>query len=259
MVEIFQTLWIGEKLSVLEKLCLSSWIKNNCLIHLYTYNNIGDVPSGVIVKDGNTIVPEKDIFYYKNGSVSAFSNFFRFTLLLKHGGVWVDIDLLCISRDFNQFVTGKKYIFGGETTSSYQRTLPSSFLIKLPKGSEVAKKAVEIQHKHKKKILNGEMTWGSGPQTISAIIKEFKLEKYILDWKETTTCGFFDVESLVKTTHQTNKNCILRPENIHPETKVIHLWNECWRRSKMDKNADFDPKSIIEYYKGQYLKYRIKI
>ena len=35
-------------------------------------------------------------FIYKNGSVSAFSNLFRFTLLYKKGGYWIDADLLCV-------------------------------------------------------------------------------------------------------------------------------------------------------------------
>ena len=60
--------------------------------HLYTYGNVEGIPEGTIVKNANEIIPKKNIFTYKNGSYSAFSNLFRFTMLYKRGGCWVDTD-----------------------------------------------------------------------------------------------------------------------------------------------------------------------
>ena len=39
-----QTLWIGEELSDLENLCISSYIKNGYDFHLYAYDEISNVP-----------------------------------------------------------------------------------------------------------------------------------------------------------------------------------------------------------------------
>ena len=39
-----------------------------------------NVPEGTIIKDAREIVSEDQIFLYKNGSPSAFSNLFRFNL-----------------------------------------------------------------------------------------------------------------------------------------------------------------------------------
>jgi hypothetical protein len=96
MSNIIQSLWIGPELSKLEQLCLKSFIDNGHEFHLYTYAEIKNVPEGVIIKDGNEILDESEIFRYKNGSVSAFSNLFRLTMLYKKGGYWVDTDVICV-------------------------------------------------------------------------------------------------------------------------------------------------------------------
>ena len=96
---IVQSLWIGPSLSNLEKLSISSFIKNGHDFHLYIYEPVEGIPEGTTIKDGNDILPEKDIFSYSNSeagksSVSAFSNIFRFQLLYLKGNYWVDTDMV---------------------------------------------------------------------------------------------------------------------------------------------------------------------
>ena len=43
---IIQSLWIGKELSVLEQLCICSFLKNGHNFHLYTYEKINNVPDG---------------------------------------------------------------------------------------------------------------------------------------------------------------------------------------------------------------------
>ena len=87
MSNIIQSLWIGGALSKMEQLSARSFIDNGHEYHLYTYGDVKNIPEGVVVKDGNDILPESEIFRYKNGSVSAFSNYFRFMMLHKKRGV----------------------------------------------------------------------------------------------------------------------------------------------------------------------------
>ena len=91
-----QSLWIGGDLSTMERLSAQSFIKQGEEYHLYTYGDVGNIPPGVVVCDANEILDESEIFTYKNGSYSAFSNLFRFTLLEKCGGYWADTDLICV-------------------------------------------------------------------------------------------------------------------------------------------------------------------
>lgn len=50
---IIQTLWIGDSLSSMERLCLSSFFQNGHEVHLYVYSDVANIPPGIIVKDGD--------------------------------------------------------------------------------------------------------------------------------------------------------------------------------------------------------------
>ena len=98
MNDIIQSLWIGDKISNIEKLCINSYLKNGHSFHLYAYNDIEGVPSDCTLKDASKILPKEDVFAYNvgigKGSYSAFSNYFRYKLLDLKGGWWTDTDIV---------------------------------------------------------------------------------------------------------------------------------------------------------------------
>ena len=141
MSNIIQSLWIGNKLTKMEQLSIKSFLQNGYTYHLYTYNNVKNVPTGTIIKDGNEIISKHQIFTYQNGSYAAFSNLFRFTLLYQKGGYWADTDLICI-KPFN---FTREYVFVSEPSKDYKKSLPTSCLIKLPKKNKVSLRAVNLQ------------------------------------------------------------------------------------------------------------------
>jgi len=93
--DILCSLWVGSKLSTLERICACSWIYHGHQLELFVYDDIGDVPEGVVLKDANAIIPEKDVFLWR-GCYAIFAGLFRWTLLYEQGGYWVDMDMLCI-------------------------------------------------------------------------------------------------------------------------------------------------------------------
>ena len=139
--KVVQTMWIGEKLSTMEQLALKSFIDNGHEVHLYTYEDVKGVPNGVVIKDGNEILPESDIFCYSadgfhKGSVSAFSNWFRYKLLFDKGGWWVDTDNVCL-KPFN---FKSDYVFSSEWEDESRKGIRiNAAPIKAPKGSDVMK------------------------------------------------------------------------------------------------------------------------
>ena len=56
---IVQSLWIGPSLSNLEKLSISSFIKNGHDFHLYAHEPVEGIPPGTTLKDGNDILSRK--------------------------------------------------------------------------------------------------------------------------------------------------------------------------------------------------------
>jgi hypothetical protein len=247
MADIFQSLWIGTSLSKMEQLSIKSFIDHGNIYHLYCYDEVLNVPEGAIVKDANEILPEKDIFTYKNGSFSAFSNYFRFQLLYQKGGCWVDTDFICLKKiELEQL-----YVIASEVGPTYQEQA-TSFFLKLPENSKSAKRGIEIQEEHRKLILSGELEWGSGPLTIKRILKELELEHYVMSWDHFITCWCQDAPSLVDPNFLSRLPAIKHIEQLPKKMVGIHLWNEIWRRNNIDKNMSYHPNSIYETLKAKH-------
>ena len=96
--------------------------------HLYTYDPIDNVPDGVALQDAGQILPQSLIFRNQNGqgkgSMAAFSDLFRYKLLLDRGGWWVDTDVFCLKP----FDFAAPYVFGAEDKPV------ASGVIKMPRG-----------------------------------------------------------------------------------------------------------------------------
>ncbi|MFN3824425.1 MAG: hypothetical protein ACK4RN_10630 [Pseudorhodobacter sp.] len=91
------TLWIGGGLSWLEKLCLKSFVDRGQKITLFSYEDIPNVPEGVIRRDGREIYDTGDfIKYEKKDSFALFADLFRIHMLRACPGmIWVDTDVYC--------------------------------------------------------------------------------------------------------------------------------------------------------------------
>lgn len=96
MKDIIQSLWIGDELSKVEQLCIASFLTNGSPFHLYTYSDVKNIPTGTIIKDANDIIPSSEIFRLNNGSYAVFADWFRFEMLYKVGGFYVDMDMICM-------------------------------------------------------------------------------------------------------------------------------------------------------------------
>src|SRR5690242_14854394 len=110
---IVNALWIGNKLSKLELLTISSFIANGHDFHLWTYSDIvTPLPSRVTIRRADDILPRRAVFRsigagletgVGNGSFAAFSDLFRYKLLYETGGYWTDMDMTCLkSLDFSE-------------------------------------------------------------------------------------------------------------------------------------------------------------
>src|SRR5881227_24224 len=111
MQNTIQSLWVGSRLSVLERLSIASFLKNGHSYILYTYEPVEGVPAGAELKDANEILPSSSIFRYREyDTCSGFSNFFRYKLLLERGGWWADTDMICL-KPFN---LSAEFVFSSE-------------------------------------------------------------------------------------------------------------------------------------------------
>jgi hypothetical protein len=95
------SLWIGNVLSPLERLSIRSWIAMGHTVKLYCYSEIDNIPNGVDLQDANSIIalsmmcPASDNKRLSK-SYTFSANRFRYELLARYGGVWLDLDMVLL-------------------------------------------------------------------------------------------------------------------------------------------------------------------
>ena len=130
---VVQGLWVGGRLSALERLCVRSFCAHGHEFHLYHYDELHNVPQvhGLRLMNAADIVPRETVFTPRRGRISILSDLFRWELLARKGGWWADMDIVCLRPfDFPESV-----VFGG---GSIQKDLNSAVL-KFPPRHAFAK------------------------------------------------------------------------------------------------------------------------
>jgi mannosyltransferase OCH1-like enzyme len=237
MADIIQSMWVGSRLSVMEQMCIASFLDHGHPFHLYAYEPIDGVPDGTVLKDANEILPASSIFMYTEyASYAGFSNFFRYKLLLERGGWWVDTDLLCI----RPFDFAAPYVFSSEQGGDGPRVNVGA--IKSPPGSRVMQYAWDACVATDTK----ELKWGQiGPRLAAAAVEACSLQQYVRP--PHVFCPL----------HFTDRIRMLDPAatwNFSDETYGIHMWNELWRRDNQSKDASYHEGCLYEALKRRYLR-----
>ena len=221
MPEIIQSLWIGRPLSLIEQLAITSFLQNGHEFHLYCYADVANIPAGAKVLDGSTILPASEIFRYRSGSgrgsVSAFSNLFRYKLLLENGGWWADTDVVCLLP----FDFAEPVVIASEHTPSGTRAATAA--IRLPRGHAIAQRCYDAARRKNPRTVK----WGeTGPQLLDRIVSEGGFRASMKGPQDFCPVPYWEWESL------------LQPQGDWPPAMsgahAIHLWHELWRRKGVE-------------------------
>jgi hypothetical protein len=232
---IVQTLWIGPRLSALERLCLSSFLAHGHEVHLYVYEPVAGAPPGTVVRDGAEILPASMIFQYRRyASYSAFSNYFRYRLLLERGGWWTDTDVVCL-RPFDfpaPHVVAMEVCEGAATAASA--------VLKAPAGSPLMARAWDVcQTKDP-----GALDWGEvGPRLVGELVRDLSLEDCLEPPETFCPLGHESWDRVLEAEPAWEPG---------PATRGLHLWQEMWRRTGQDKDGAYPPGCLFERLKSAY-------
>jgi glycosyltransferase involved in cell wall biosynthesis len=173
---IVHGLWIGQ-LSRLERLTLHSFVAHGHEFHLWRYGSTPDtLPRGVVIRDANEILGHEKIFRKRvpdnelelgAGSYATFSDLFRTKLLHKLGGIWVDMDILCLRPfDFEQ-----PYVFRSHRLGAVMN------VIKCPPGSRLMGELAEEMIGR----VSGESQWFDFTLAFIEGIRRQDLQKFVRD------------------------------------------------------------------------------
>lgn len=216
-------MWIGIDLSGLELLTISSFLDQGYEFWLWKYDDIQtQLPEGVVVKNAAEIIPEAQIFSYKNsnqwghgkGSLAGFSDIFRYRLLYEYGGWWTDMDITCLRRLPEKSIEG--YVF-----RKHPKLPLVGNIMHVPAKSDLMKncfeKAISTVDEHN-------TDWFKPIQILIDEVRKQDLQKHIVDhlappdWWDTIVPFMYSAKNV-------------------PNTPLIHWMNEEWRTRGIDKNV----------------------
>ena len=133
-------LWVGGDLTYIEQLCLTSalWVGHE--VDLWAYEQIGNVPAGVKIRDAREVMPESLMIWSKQkNSPAVGADIFRIFLQKQGRGCYIDCDLL-----FLKPIVDAEYIFCWDTPDIVHKagSVPKSRLVnnavlKLPSDSPI--------------------------------------------------------------------------------------------------------------------------
>jgi len=233
------TLWIGERMGAVERACLLSVMRQGHGVALYCYRTPDGIPAGLELRDASEILAESKVFTGRNGSFAAFSDWFRYELLKRGLGTWVDTDMYLLRH----LEMRAPYLFGEESPG-----IINNAILRLPANSPILPPLLAPFEKggvprgltwrqrlplHIQQILRGKpdlsgLPWGStGPLAISALAREFDLASHALASDVFYPASWREPDWI--------KDPSLTLEQMITERTVgIHLWNECIKGYKND-------------------------
>jgi hypothetical protein len=222
---IIQGLWYGSSaLGQMERLSIQSFLCHGHEYHLYSYDQITNLPKGALLKDARSIHPSFEMIRNRDGKVlgAAFSDLFRYKLLHDRGHFWADLDVVCI-RPFD---------FADEVVLAAENHRPRAELkvrvdphahigincnvMKFPAGSaEMAYCYEQALHFDRSRLVFGEI----GPELTTRCALKFGLQRFIKPPVTFNPVNYFDFRDLV---NPRRKPCFT------PATYAIHLWSGAW-------------------------------
>ncbi|MDA0323916.1 MAG: glycosyltransferase [Verrucomicrobia bacterium] len=240
---VIQGLWIGDRLRLNEQLSIKSFLAHGHEYHLYAYDPVEGVPDGVLIKDATEIMPRESIFQFHTGSYAMFADHFRIHLLLKRGGWWCDLDMICL----RPFDLEDEVVVISEPEDGYKSAALTNGIMKFPVDAPFGQACLEFLNRVDNETNTEWILTNRG--MLQHVIAERGCASVVkppiyfspLFWGEATPV-FTDPKLAGKG----------RKLMTNRQTYTLHLFNEFWRKNGLDQNARFDTDSLIEQLRRRH-------
>jgi hypothetical protein len=234
------TLWVGNRLGPVERACLRSVLRQGHDLALYCYGEVEGIPAGVEVRHAGDVLPKSAVFRHRSGSYAFFADWFRYELMRRGAGTWVDTDVYLIAP----LDPEPRYYFGEQGQG-----VLNNAVLRLPADSPLLGDLLVPFEGKTPRWLRGRdslaarlrkwssgranpalLPWGTtGPHALTALAKEHGLMAEALPPSVLYPVPWTRAEWI--------RDPTLRIEDvISPDTLAVHLWNERVKEFK-DKPA----------------------
>lgn len=233
--------WAYGPLSTLEKIAVMSFVRHGFHVKWWTYEKSAKLPSAVEQCDAGQIIPERRVFTYKNGSVAAFANLFRYAVLSRFGGLWADTDVICLTPASSIVQFGPTGFLVTERTQTNALRINNNVIYHPhPKTGDL----IDLAHAVAERFDTATLQWGDcGPLLLTALAKAYprmaptvKTPEFAnpIDW---WSCP----QALLSATGR-----------LPAHAAFLHCFNEMWRRTEADKDAEYPAGSIMAQLRDVY-------
>ena len=230
---VLNSLWVGNSLGFVERLCLKSALGTGHHFRLYSYepDKLQGVPDGIELCDAAEIMErEKLITYSDTGAVALGANFWRYNLLAKGEGPWVDMDLIFL----RPFPVQSDYVFGWEYAGWINNAVMSA-----PPGSPFVQDLLAIPQPNKRppwfgpkrsllfyleRLKKGhipleDMPWGTyAAGLVTYLVKKHRLEPFTLPPRVFYPVEWKDARMLYGPAEDIEKM-------LAEDTITVHMWH----------------------------------
>jgi len=230
----FGALWIGKPTKI-EQMVWSSFIYHGHSLTVFVYDDSIEVPEGVVKADANKIVPNKKIFLSPgpkggNESISAFADYFRYTMMYKTGLAWTDSDALCMSK----FFTDQEYFFAYDRSAGFV----ANGTMVMPQKSDLLKYLIDRSKETLAKDTS-QLPWATlGPRLLTEAVNKFNLESYVAPTEYLHPVPFNNLEILFSP--RMNRKVV----ELSKRSASVHLWNSLLLAKNINKES-FPKNSFI--------------
>lgn len=219
--------WQGE-ISLYEYNCIQSFQSNGFNVNVWAFHDL-NIPAGAQLKSASKIIKEDKLNSFtmdgKQGSLAAFSDYFRLLLLKEEGGWWFDTDCICLrpAEEFKKLTEDSSFLVGLESPDYINNAVifSTSTII-----DTIIKDADELCVRN-----NNNFAWGEiGPKLMTSFVNKNNLFKNVVSQEYFYPIHYKEALSILDPAQ------ILNVEEKIKNSYTLHLWNEILRKKSINKN-----------------------
>jgi hypothetical protein len=216
---VVRCFWHGP-FSPYETLCLSSFVAAGIAVELFSEAPVPGLPAGVTRRNAREILDQAVAVYrheFDGPSPSLHSNHFRYALLEKSGGWWIDTDVMLLSASLpavDIFVARQS---DHELNGSAMRFPPQHLLMKAARERTAA-------------VLENARWGDTGPRLLTELQPQYAPDLPIAARDSTYAIGADEFQKFLLPA------ACEEVEARTANSTFVHLWNEMWRKAGVPKN-----------------------
>jgi mannosyltransferase OCH1-like enzyme len=241
---VVHMIWLTGKLTQIEIMCINSFIKNGFKVNLWTNKKIYNLPKNIKVTNINKVDNIKKYPVYKSGPHYMLeTDVLRIKILHKYGGLYADTDMICniSEKEFSELFDSP-FLCSENHHKERSGLSINNNLMYFPKPNDRFLNFVDnlYQNYALVKKIPWAMFGGKFFSILANNLKNFTpiimkpiFANPIPYWKSPDIF----LHSVIKLTDQ---------------TAFVHLYNERWRITKVNKNSNFKRGSTIDLMLKKY-------